>query len=394
MPEEQNNPEIERNNTTPYLASKELPKKRTRMWWIKMILLLVLVVLSVVMLFELGGYLSKDTRQLTLPQLLKHINYRRMLLLLGVILLYILIETEKYAYMLKVYTGKFRFKTSFKTMFIGKYYDGITPFGTGGQPFQIYYLHKKHEIPHGAATAIPIVRYLMFSASITILSVVLLCVTPYLNWGSDSVSSTITTTTLIISWVSLGINVLFPTVVVLFSVFPNACKHVIAVIVRILAKLHIVKQKYKTMEKYVREMKEYSTTLRQFGRQIYKFIPVMLLSLCESLLFVTIPFLVVIAVADVPPTTELMMQIACLVIITRYTALLVPTPGNTGAAEAAGSLVFVTVTAASIGSVIGWVLLIWRFLTYYVFILTGIGINVFEIIRSAVRGKKDRKQEL
>ena len=116
----------------------------------------------------------------------------------------------------------------------------------------------------------------------------------------------------------------------------------------------------------------------------------MLLCILESLLFVTLPFFVVIAIANIPLTAEtgmrLVMQIACLVVISRYTALLVPTPGNTGALEAASSLVFVTV--AGIEPVVGWVVLVWRFCTYYVYILSGIGINIFEIIRGAVRARK------
>ena len=68
-----------------------------------------------------------------------------------------------------------------------------------------------------------------------------------------------------------------------------------------------------------------------------------------------------------------------------------PTPGNTGAMEAASTLVFSLVTG--IETVVGWVILVWRFLTYYVYILSGIGINIFEIIRGAVRNRRAAKSE-
>lgn len=357
-------------------------KRNMRSWWIKTILLLSLVALSIVMMFTLGDYLTgEDVPQLTLSQLLKRISYPRLLLLLGVILLYILVESSKYGYLLKVFTGKFRFKTSLKTMFLGKYYDGITPFSTGGQPFQIYYLHKKQDIPRGAATAIPIIKYLVSIFILTTLSVVLLTVTPYYLE-----TNTINLTMLIIGWISLGINVMLPITVILFSIFPKTCKRLLAVLVKILYKFHLVKHRYTVTKKYVRELSEYSAALKRFGKEIYKFIPLLLLCVLESLMFVTIPFFVVIAIANVAPTMELAIQIACLIIITRYTALLIPTPGNTGATEATSSLVFATVVG--IGSVIGWVILVWRFLTYYVYLLTGMGINIFEIIRSAVRNKR------
>lgn len=372
-------PQEENKTQTEFLPEQE-PQKRTRGWWIKTALLLLLVAVSIVMLFTLGDYLAGE-ETLTFSQLLHSMNYPLLGVLLGVVLLYLFVESAKYSYMLKVYTGKFHYPTSVKTMFIGKYYDGITPFNTGGQPFQIYYLHKKKDIPHGAATAIPILRYIMNVFVLSAISAVMLSLAPrYLD------SSTLSLTVLIISWISFVVNLAMPIMVILFSIFPKVCKKIIAGLVRLLAKFHLVKDCAKTTEKYMRELTEYSQTLQQVGRQIYKFIPLILLSAMETVLYMTIPFFVVTAIANVTPSFALAMQIACLVIITRYTALLVPTPGNTGAAEAASSLVFVTV--AGIGSVIGWVILTWRFITYYAYLLVGIGINIFEVIRSSVRSKR------
>lgn len=354
-------------------------KKSMKSWWIKTGLLLALVAFSIAMLLTLGDYLTGDENpQLSLLQLLKGIHLRRLIVLLGVVVLYLFVESGKYSYMLKIYTGKFRFRTSLKTMFLGKYYDGITPLSTGGQPFQIYYLHKKNDIPRGVATAIPIMRYLVSIFFLSILSITLLALsTNYLP------KNTVNVTVIIVSWISLGINILFPITIILFSIFPGTCKRIIAGIIKLFTKLHICKKRYTATSKYLRELTEYSECLKQFWKQIYKFLPFLLLCILETLLYVTIPFFVVIAIGGAEPSLQLAIQIACLVVITRYTALLIPTPGNTGATEVAGSLVFVTVPG--IGSVIGWVLLVWRFLTYYMYILSGIGINIFEVIRSAVR---------
>ncbi len=386
-PEEQNNPDINRENAPFLVNNAEEPReKSTRSWWIKTILLLLLVALSIAMLFTLGNELDKDAPQLSLSELLQVVNYPRLALLLAIVLLYIVVESGKYSYMLKLNTGKFRFLTSVKTMFLGKYYDGVTPFSTGGQPFQIYYLHKKKDIPGGAATAIPVMRYAVSILILSVVSVILLALSPkFLE------ATTITVTVLILSWISLAINIVFPIMVVLFSVFPNTSKRIVVRFVNLLAKMHVVKQKYKTTEKFVRGLTEYSSALKRIGREFYKYIPLLFLCMIEVSLFLTIPFFAVIAIGNVEPTFELAMQIACLVVITRYTALLIPTPGNTGGTEAASSLVFSTV--AGIASVVGWVILTWRFLTYYVYILTGIGINIFEIIRSAVRSKRRKNRQ-
>lgn len=359
--------------------------KRSRGWWIKTLFLIVLIVLSIVMLFTLGDYLSgEEEKQLGFGEMLKQINYPMFGVLLGVILLYILVESGKYSFLLKKYTGKFRFRTAVKTMFIGKYYDGITPFNTGGQPFQIYYLHKKSDIPHGPASAIPVLRYIVNISVLTIVAIVLLSLSPLFLKATP-----VTKTILILSWVSLVVNVSLPVMVILFSLFPRPCKKLVIGLIHFLKKLHLVKNPYRATIKYVRELSEYSTTLKQFLREIYKYIPLILLSMMECLLFLTIPFFVVTSIGNVEPSMELMMQIACLIVITRYSALLMPTPGNTGAVEATGSLVFITVSG--IGSVIGWVVLTWRFFTYYFYLLAGIVINIFEIIRSSYREKRKNK---
>ena len=361
---------------------KEKKKNTTVGWWIKTILLLLLIGGSIAIMFTLGQYVTES--QISIAEMVRGINYRFFAILIAVVVFYVFVESFKYSYMLKIYTGRFRLGTAFKTMFLGKYYDGITPLSTGGQPFQIYYLHKKN-ISKGAATAIPILRYIVGIFILTALSVVLLAIAP------DHIpQDTVGVTTRILAWISLAINFTIPLTVIFFSFFPKLCKRVIAGIVKLLYKMRIVKRQYAVTLKYLREMSEYSKTIKQFFREFHKHIPLVILSIVEVLMFVTIPFFVVIAIANVEPSFELVVQIACLVIITRYVALLIPTPGNSGALEATGFLVFATVPG--IGHVVGWVMLVWRFVNYYMYILSGIGINIFEIARSAYRNKKANRQ--
>lgn len=361
------------------------PKSTSRGWWIKTAFLLVFVVVSIVMLFTLGNLITgEETKQLTFGELLTTINYPYFILFLAVVLFYYFAASTKYAFLLKGYTGKFHLKTSIKTMFLGKYYDGITPLGSGGQPFQIYYLHKK-DIPHGVATAVPIVGYFANTIVLLTLAAVLM--------GMSSMcglpSGTVTTTIRIIAWISLGLNALLVVAIALFSIFPTPCKRIIVNIVKLLAKMHIVKRKYTVTQKYVREMSEYSTAMKLIFKKFFKFAPLFLLCLLEDVAYTTLPFFIVIAFVDVAPTLELVLQISCLVMISRYSAILIPTPGNSLAVETTASFVFITVTG--IEPVLGWVILAWRFVTFYLYLLSGIGINIFEIVRSAVRNKRAAK---
>jgi hypothetical protein len=48
---------------------------------------------------------------------------------------------------------------AFKTAVLGKYYDLITPFATGGQPFQIYYTNK-YGIKGGESLSVVMSEYM------------------------------------------------------------------------------------------------------------------------------------------------------------------------------------------------------------------------------------------
>lgn len=363
------------------IEAQNKSKKQKRKFWIKTSLLLVLIIASVFIMFTITHYVS-DGKTKKFSEMLLGINWGLFALLVAALLLHMIVESAKYAYLLKISTGKFRFRNSIKAMFLGRYYDGITPFSSGGQPFQIYYLHKK-DIPAGAATAVPLTRFIVSTIIWGLFALVLMAVSSFVL---RETGNAVTETTRIIAWISIVLNLLFPIGVVMISFFPKAGKKAIVWLVNLLSKFRIVKRKYAVSKKYVYEVQEYCNSIKVLFSKWWKLLPLILLCIVESAINVSLPFFVVISVADIAPTYDLLMQIVVLNCISQYSAYLIPTPGNTGAMEMTTSLVFVTVTG--IAPVIGWVVLVWLLVTYYVYIVSGIGINIFEIIRDAVRNKR------
>lgn len=207
------------NMTEPPLPPEGMrPKSRAqlRSWIVKTVLMLALIAFSIVLMFSIGNYVAGDEHQrVGFIQFLKLLDYRYFALLLAVLLLYLAVESAKYAYLLKVSTGKFRWRVSIKTMFLGKYYDGITPLSMGGQAFQIVYLHKK-DVPGGVASAIPLIRYIVSSLVVTAISIVLLILTPQHVPGSIA-----SKTMLVLAAVSLALNGSIPLIILLFTIFPK-----------------------------------------------------------------------------------------------------------------------------------------------------------------------------
>ncbi|MDE6274415.1 MAG: flippase-like domain-containing protein [Clostridiales bacterium] len=362
-------------------------KKPSRLkYWLKTVFMLALIGFSVAIMFSVGDYIS-DGKQLSFSELVQTIDYPMLALFLGVIVAYLLVESTKYAYLLKVFTGKFHVKTALKTTIVGKYYDGVTPFSSGGQPFQVIYLHKK-DIPKGAATAVPLAKFIVSTTTWCIFCLVLICCGP--SYLSASANVTVTTTILIIACVSIGVNVAIPIGIMIFSFFPGMGRKLMAKLTYVLKKLHLVKKRYATTKKYVTEVNEYCKSIRQVFTKWKLLLPLVLICLCECVLNISIPFFAVISIANIPPTVELYFQIICLNAIAQFAAYMMPTPGSTGAMETTASLTFMTITG--IDPVVGWIVLVWRFFTFYIYILSGMGMSIFEVIRDTYRQRKSKKR--
>lgn len=371
-------------------ASNNTKKKKWKTA-VKTIAMILLIGLSIGIMFGLGSYVG-DGQKGFVEMLKTTFSWKYFLALVAAVICFIVFESLKYSYLLKISIGKWRLKNSVKTMFLGKYYDGITPLGTGGQPFQIYYLHKRN-VPAGVATAVPLVKYIVSTFAFGIICAVFLGLAPGYFKNNTTVSNALSISFIVIAWVSLFFNLLIPTIMVLLSTFPKVGKKIIVWIVKALHKMHIVKHKYPVMKKYVYEVTEYRNALKLLIKKWYMLIPLILISILETLLYLSLPFFAVIAISGAAPTAELLIQIWCLTAMSFYAASLVPTPGNSGALETASTLIFATVAVEGISSVIGWVVFTWRFANFYLYIAVGVCMSVFSMIRDAVRAKRARKKQ-
>ena len=367
-------------------------KSKQRKWWIKTILMLVLIVVSVALMLTITNYLGDGL--MPFKKMIQGISLPYLFVFIGVILLYMLLESAKYSYLLKISMGKWRLKNSIKTMYLGKYYDGITPLGTGGQPFQIYYLHKKNDIPAGVATAIPLVRYIVSTVVFCLIAIALFVITNVNGWLDMNLGGSWSNTVIMtVAIIALILNFLVPVMMVTVSLFPRFGKKFIVKLIGLLSKMRIVKHKYPTMKKYVYEANEYRNSMKLLFTKWWKLLPLIVLCILEVVVHLSMPFFAALAIAGpgvADNLPELWLHTCCLATISFYASSLIPTPGNSGASEAMTALVFLAVP--HINNVLGWVILLWRFANYYLYILTGIGINIFEIIRSAVRNRRERKK--
>lgn len=270
-------------------------------------------------------------------------------------------EIQKYVLMMREMTkNKDKFdvkharKVARRTVLLGKYYDNITPAAVGGQPFQIYYIRKNSGLSHGASTSIPV--FGMISGQISFLVIILVC----MIFGGLKITGPVG-----FSAICLGIAfyAFWPVVILLATFWPKILQKIVEAIVRLLAKIRIVKNKERTLAKFDTEISEYTKCIKQILKKRGLFFKTVLYSVIFNAFVAFIPFFVLIAFGGGMDFWE------CFVTTVTVNTMVyfVPTPGNAGAAEGAFFVVF---SALSQGYIF-WAMLVWRFFSYYVYIIAG-----------------------
>ncbi len=284
---------------------------------------------------------------------------------------YILMMREAARINVKKEQRKKVWRVARRTVLLGKYYDNITPAAIGGQPFQIWYMHKNGGIGKGMATTIPIIG--MISNQI---GFIIVAVFAFL-FGSLSINNAVLMAT---ACFGLIFYAFWPIAIMIATFLPGTTAELINLIIKGLAKIHVVKDKDAAIKRVSDGVNEYAKCVKQILKTRGLFLREILLSVCFHLLISSIPFFVLTAFGGAVDF------LPCLVTTIAVTSAVyfVPTPGNAGAAE---GTFFVVFSALSSGYVF-WAMLVWRFFSYYVYIIMG------AIIYLRMHFEKKKKNEI
>ena len=194
------------------------------------------------------------------------------------------------------------------------------------------------------------------------------------------------------AWFGLAVNMFLPLMVLFFVIFPKFAHKLASLVIGAGAKLKIVKDKEKTLAKALKTVSDFRTAFKIMAKKPAEFVALILLCLVEECLRFALPFFVMKMFngldADAGFTT--MITVMALNVFVTQSVCIIPTPGNSGAIESIGTIAF-TAVITNMG-VLGWSVLVWRFFVFYIYIIIGLGITVFEFIRKLVRNKKQENQ--
>ena len=315
------------------------------------------------------------------PQAAANIPFRDVnllyLLIAGACLLAVLaLETFKYYLMSLKTLGRANLRHSFEVAALGKYYDSITPSGAGGQPFQMYYL-RKAGYSRGTAGSLPVLGFLTMQIGFVVVAAGIFIADLCGGFGTNTLGG-YSTTLRIPAYIGLVCYMLVPTAIILFTIAPKQITRLLRWFLRLGAKLRIVKDPAQKEETMLDSLNAYRESLRSMVKIRWLVPQTLLIGILYQVALCAIPFFVLRAFGGAGS----FIDVFTLTVYIYAGITIIPTPGNAGAAEASFYAIFSVLTK----NFLFWAMLVWRFLTYYSFLLIGVGIYGFRAWEN--RGRK------
>ncbi len=263
---------------------------------------------------------------------------------------------------------KFKLIQAIQLVLRTQFFNAVTPFATGGQPYQIYYL-KHCGMDYASSTSIVLQNFIVYQIALVILGLIALFTNQMFDVFNNS--------KLLARLIALGfiINTLVIVVMFLVAFSKKLNKKIIGFGIKILTKLKLVKDKEKKLKEWDNNINEFHSSAKKLledkktfiGNIIYNFI-----ALCS--LYV-IPLFVLYAMGEFN-----IISAGIAIVASAYVMIIgsfVPIPGGTGGLEFG----FVTFFGNFIrGSKLSALMLVWRFITYYFSLILGaIALNIKKV---------------
>ena len=313
--------------------------------------LLIAIVLSIVLYFSL-----KDNYQEIISTILK-MNYIWVFAAILALIIYRLCASLGHYYIIKANNGKVSYLKCFQINLMILFFHGITPFAGGGQPMEIYFLHKEG-IPVTKATNITLQNFIVYQIALILTGLIALIYNHIFNvFPNDS---------LIKYLVVLGfiINTLVLVVTFILSFGKKTNKFIIEKGIHFLAKIKIIKEEKKTQEKcqkYLQSFHDNAIELKK-NKKIVAFM--VLINIIGLMTMYSMPYPILRGMGININIFKVITAIAYVMIIGSF----VPIPGGTGGIEY--SFIFFFQYLIS-GSILHAAMLVWRLISYYLGMVFG-----------------------
>ena len=284
-------------------------------------------------------------------------------ILLGIFCFFLALGFEARAYqeIIQGYEYDYSFKKSYRMLLITKFFNGITPFSSGGQPMQIYML-KKDGIRLTKATNIIIQNFIIYQMALVIFGIIAIITNYYLKIFTE--------VTLLKQLVTIGflINTLVMIGLVIISFSSKFNNFIVNKSIAILAKLKIIKNKEEKQIKWKEKVDDFHEGTTYLKKNVPLCIRAFIYNMIYLCLIYLMPFFIIIGLHNGLPVGVTPIKVICASAYVLIMGSFVPIPGASGGIEFGYFKFFGNFIT---GSLLKASLLIWRTVSYYIPMIIG-----------------------
>lgn len=273
-----------------------------------------------------------------------------------------------------------RFGTSLLVSIIGVFYSGITPAATGGQPMQVF-AFKKRGIPTGFSSSALAVKFFCFQVALLSLGCLMWVLHPEIVNTCINEARPIVITGFILNGFTVA-------AVLLLAINKNIVRGIITLIINVGKKLRIIKDVARTTSKMDAALSDFHASVDMVTHHPRQLLVLVLISCIQVMGLMSITYCVYRAMGQ---NTHPFGEILALQFLLYIGASFTPLPGASGAQEGGFYIFFRHVFPEN--KLLG-ALLLWRFFTYYLNLIVGLGSVIWDSSTSMKRKTKELQDEI
>lgn len=325
-----------------------LDKKKNKFYFVLLLILTIIVL-----------YFSLKDHFFDIVYHLQHLNIFWLLIAILLVIGYWLFSSIAMYMIGRKFKSDIKFYNIFKLNIITQFFNGITPFSSGGQPYQIYAL-KKEGIDIVKGTNITVETFVAYQTSLIFLGFVAVISNLCLNLFPDI------SVLRILVILGFTVNTLVGVFLFVISFTKRFNKFILGFAVNIGFKLKIIKNKDIATMKINEYVNNFHNGAKHLLKDKKNLVLVIIFQLCGLISLYLVPLPILFGMGDFSS-----INAGIAIITSAYVMVIgsfVPLPGGTGGLEYS-FLSFYGYFVAD--SKLAALMLIWRFLTYYFGIIVG-----------------------
>lgn len=271
------------------------------------------------------------------------------------------------------YTKNYSFLNGIVVSFVGTFFSGITPSATGGQ-FAQAYIMKKQGIKVSDGASLLWADFIIYQTTMMVY-VTILFLLKFSYYSAQSGWFNI----ILIGYI---VNAIVILALYTMALFPKLYIRLSGYLVKILAKIKILKNPEKTLESWTLQMTSFTSEIKVLSKDIKSIILCSLINFVRLSLLYSLPYFIGLAL-NIPLGLDKLVDVIALSSFVTMANSFIPVPGASGGTE----VVFAFMFESLMGAVTGAVMILWRFSTYHIILLIG-GI-VFAVVKNYYEKKSN-----